>query len=88
MKLDLKLSPDQASLVETLLPLLEREHVKELAVFTHSRPGEPQYWLAYLFVGGARHVVGTPDLRDLPLEEQLEDLLCQLRAFQGNVSAE
>jgi hypothetical protein len=88
MKLDLKMPSDQAALVETLLLLLERERVERLAVFPYCRPGESQYWLAYLFVAGARQVVGTPDLRDLPLEEQLEDLLCQLRAFQGNASAE
>lgn len=88
MRLDLKIPSDQAALVENLLPLLEREHVESLAVFPYGRPGEPQYWLAYLFVAGARHVVGTPDLRDLPLDNQLEDLLHQLRMFQGDASKE
>ena len=79
---------EQAALVENLLPLLERESVERLAVFPYRRPGEPQYWLAYLFVAGARHVVGTPDVRDLPLEDQLEDLLRQLRNFQAGQSTE
>ena len=88
MKLDLKMPPDQAVLVETLLPFLERERVEELAVFPYNRPGETEYWLAYLLVAGSRHVVGTPDLRDQPLKDQLEDLLHQLRNFQADRSAE
>ena len=88
MKLDLKMPPDQAVLVETLLPFLERERVEALAVFPYNRPGEQEYWLAYLIVAGARHVVGTPDLRELLLEDQLEDLLHQLRNFQADRSAE
>ena len=56
MRLDLKMPSEQAALVENLLPLLERESVERLAVFPYRRPGEPQYWLAYLFVGSVRCV--------------------------------
>ena len=85
MKLDLKMPAGQAALVESLIPLLERQHVDSLSVFPYCRPGEPQYWLAFLHVAGERHAIGTPDLRHLGIEEQLEDLLRQLRAFAVDV---
>lgn len=88
MKVDLQMPANSQARVEALLPTLESEHVDSLAVFPYCRPGEPQYWLAYLFVAGARHVVGTPDVRDLSLEDQLEDLLRQLRAFQGGTATQ
>jgi len=76
---------DQAALVKRLIPLLERQHVESLTVFPYRRPGEPEYWLAFLHVAGARHAIGTPDLRNLGLDEQLADLLRQLSAFALDV---
>jgi hypothetical protein len=73
-----------AELVAALQPLLPRlagQGVERLVVFSYSRPGEPQFWMAYLFVEGKRHSLGTPDLLALPLEGQAPDLVRQLKEF-------
>lgn len=81
MDLDLQMPLELKARVEALAAALERRRVGRMSVFSYGRPGEPTYWLAYLFVEGARHVLGTPDLRHRPLEEQLDDLLQQLSKF-------
>lgn len=86
MELDLQMPHELKARVEALAPALERRRVGRMSVFSYGRPGEPQYWLAYLFIAGARHVVGTPDLRHLTLEAQLEDLFRQLEEFRAGAS--
>lgn len=81
MELDLQMPPELKAQVEALASLLDHRRVGRMTVFSYGRPGEPTYWLAYLFVEGTRHVLGTPDLRHRPLTEQLDDLLRQLSAF-------
>lgn len=81
MELDLQMPQELKARVEALVPGLERRRVGRMSVFSYGRPGEPPYWLAYLFVDGARHVLGTPDLRNCSLTEQLDDLLRQLSVF-------
>ena len=81
MQVDLKTSPELSARIKELLPALEAQHVSSLSVFSYHRPGEPEFWLAYLYVDGSRHVAGTPDLRHLPLADQAEDLLRQLAGF-------
>lgn len=67
--------------LEPFLPRLAGQGVERLVVFSYCGPGEPQFWLAYLFVDGQRHSLGTPDLRDRLLGEQLLDLVRQLEQF-------
>lgn len=83
MELDLQMANELKAPVEALVSSLEHQHVDRMTVFSYRRPGEPPYWLAYLFIAGARHVVGTPDLRHRTLAEQLDDLVRQLSEFQG-----
>lgn len=74
-----------AELRTTLEPLLSKlagQGVERLVVFSYNRPGERQFWTAYLFVAGKRHSLGTPDLLHLPLEGQVPDLLGQLEVFK------
>lgn len=73
-----------AELRPTLEPLLSKlagQGVERLVVFSYNRPGEPEFWTAYLFVDGKRHSLGTPDLLHFPLEGQVPELLRQLAAF-------
>jgi hypothetical protein len=81
MELHLHLSPEFEAQVRELLPRLERQAVSSLSVSSYCRPGEPRFWLAYLYVAGRRHVCATPDLREKPLTEQWPELLRQLHAF-------
>jgi hypothetical protein len=70
-----------AELVERfarLFPTLVGRGVRRLEVFSYARPGEPSYWLAFLFTDADRQTLGTPDLRHLPLDTQAEDLARQL----------
>jgi hypothetical protein len=74
-----------AELRPTLEPLLSKlagQGVERLVVFSYSRPGEPQFWTAYLFIEGKRHSLGTPDLLTLPLDAQVLDLVRQLETFR------
>ncbi|KQY80915.1 hypothetical protein [Pelomonas sp. Root1444] len=68
--------------LEPLLPTLVGQGVERLVVFSYCRPGEPKFWLAYLFVDGKRHSLGTPDLLTLPLDAQVLDLVRQLETFR------
>ncbi len=72
---------DVAAAVQPVLPLLERVGVSSLRVFSYHRPGEEDYWLAYAYIDGARKVVATPDLRHLPLAEQMPALVERLQAW-------
>lgn len=75
-------SPDR--LVRALRPLLRKlatQGVLRLDVFRYRRPGEPWFMQAILVTAEGRDVVGTPDIRHLPLEQQVPDLLRQLAAW-------
>jgi len=79
--LELQVPVDLVSPVAALLPALAGKGVRRLEVFSYGRPGEPPYWLAFIFDSEGRHAVGTPDLRQLPLDGQLPGLLEQLLAW-------
>ncbi len=81
MEHHLKTSPELSARIRELLPTLEALGVSGLRVSSYHRPGEPEFWLAYLYVGGMRHDICTQELRHLPLAEQAEDLLRQLAGF-------
>jgi hypothetical protein len=68
--------------LEPLLPRLAEQGVERLVVFSYGRPGEGLFWQAYLFVDGKRHSLGTPELRSTALDEQVPDLVRQLKAFE------
>jgi hypothetical protein len=73
-----------AELRSTLEPLLSRlagQGVERLVVFSYCRPGERQFWTAYLFVAGKRHSLGTPDVLSLSLDAQVLELVRRLEAF-------
>jgi hypothetical protein len=65
-----------------LLPRLAAQGVRKVHAFSDHRPGEPPHWVCFLFVQGRRRSVGTPDLRGIPLADQVPDLLRQLRGFE------
>lgn len=76
------IAPDELrEQLRVVLPRLAKERVSKLHAFADSRPGEPPFWCCFLFVDGRRHSVGTPDLRELPLADQVPNLLHQLRQF-------
>jgi hypothetical protein len=81
MELSMHLLPELEAQVRTLVPRLARQGVGSLSVSSYCRPGEPRFWLAYLYVAGRRHVCATPDLREKSLTEQWPELLRQLQAF-------
>lgn len=81
MELDLKTPPELSVRIRELLPALEARHVGTLRVASCHRQGEPEYWLAFLYVDGMRYDVETHELRHLPLTDQTEDLLRQLAEF-------
>lgn len=83
----LEASAELTPALQPLLPRLAAQGVERLVVFSYCRPGEPEFWLAYLFVYGKRHSLGTPDLLALPLEEQLPDLVRQLEGFNAPADA-
>jgi hypothetical protein len=87
--LHLHLSPELEADVRELLPHLERLQVSSLSVSSYSRPGEPRFWLAYVYVDGRRHVRSTVERAGQPLVEQWPALLSQLIEFnpRGSVSA-
>lgn len=72
-------------MLEPLRIPLAAKGVQRLEVFPYSRPGEPSFWTAFLFVEGRRHCVGTPDLLNRPLADQLLDLVQQLDAFEPSL---
>jgi hypothetical protein len=86
MELHLHLSPEFEAQVRELLPRLERQGVSSLSVSSYSRPGEPRFWLAYLYVDGRRHVRSTADVQRTSLVEQWPALMEQLRAFDPSDS--
>lgn len=65
-----------------LMPRLASQGVQKVHAFSDHRPGEPPHWVCFLFVQGRRRSFGTPDLRDIPLADQVPDLLRQLRSFE------
>ena len=67
--------------MKNLLPRLVTLQVSALVVSRYNSPGERDYWVVFLYVGGIRHDIGTPELRHLPLADQAEDLLRQLAEF-------
>lgn len=67
--------------LDKVLPWLVEQGVDKVEVFADQRPGESPFWVCFLFRHGRRHSVGTTDLRDLPLADQVPDLLRQLEAF-------
>jgi hypothetical protein len=76
-------APDELrEALEPLLPRLAGQGVERLVVFSYRRPGEAEFWTAYLFVDGKRHSLGTPDLLALPLDAQVLDLVRQLETFR------
>lgn len=68
--------------VTALLPGLVTKGTRRLEVFSYARPGETPYWLAFVLDDKGRHVVGTPDLRHLPLAGQILDLVRQLAEWR------
>lgn len=78
---DLVAPEELRSRLELLLPKLAEHHVCKVEVFADRRPGEPPFWVCFLFRHGRRHSLGTTELRDLPLDDQVPDLLRQLQAF-------
>jgi len=73
--------PEVAGTLSLLLPRLGAHGVDRLEVFQYGRPGEPRYWLAFLFADGRRYSLGTPELRGSPLEDQFADLMTQIADF-------
>jgi hypothetical protein len=73
---------DRRRSLERLIPSLTGLDVERLTVFAYMRPGEAAYWLAFLFIAGKRHSVGTPDLRGQSLDDQWPELLRQLESFK------
>jgi len=67
--------------IAALLPGLVAKGARRVEVFSYARLGEPPYWLAFIFDDGERHVVGTPDLRNVPLTDQVADLVLQLTGW-------
>ena len=58
---------------EACTPL--RELVDRVSIGRNHRPGEPEYWIAFVYDNaGKRHGLGTPNLQHLPLAEQAVDL--------------
>jgi hypothetical protein len=86
MELHLHLSPEFEAQLREHVPRLERLGVSSLSISSYCRPGEPRFWLAYLYVGGRRHVCATPDLREKQLTEQWPELLKQLQTFDPSAS--
>jgi len=75
---ELQLPVELVEPIATLLPGLVAKGALRLEVFSYGRPGKTPYWLAFVFDNDGRHVVGTPESRSLPLEEQHSDLIQQL----------
>lgn len=81
-------APDELrEALEPLLPRLAGQGVERLVVFSYRRPGEAEFWTAYLFVDGKRHSLGTPDLLSLPLDAQVPELVRRLESFDPPDSA-
>lgn len=81
MQTHIEASESVTAAVNAMLPGLESVHVSSVSVFATSRPGESEYWVSYLRIDGQRYVVATPELRNLPLDEQAEDLCRQMQEF-------
>ena len=56
--------------------------VTRISIGASNRPGEPNYWIAFVQLPEKRYGLGTPDLRHLPLEEQAPHLCAQLRELR------
>lgn len=86
MELRLHLSPELEAQVRELVPHLERLQVTSLSVSSYSRPDEPRFWLAYVYVDGRRHVRSTVERAGQPLVEQWPGLMRQLQEFDPSAS--
>jgi hypothetical protein len=74
-------------LVSPLLPGLVAKGARRVEVFSNARPDEPPYWLAFIFTAdGRRHAVGTPELRQSPLSDQVASLLHQLENWSPSLT--
>lgn len=81
MSPELVVPEELRSRLELLLPKLAEQHFRKVEVFSDRRPGERPFWVCFLFRDGRRYSLGTPDIRDLSLADQVPDLLRQLEAF-------
>ena len=79
---ELQVPVELGCLVEPLFPSLVSKGAGRVVVFSYARPGEPPYWLAFIFDGERRYGVGTLDLRRLPLRDQVANLLHQLENWR------